>query len=148
MPKLDTWSKLSKVCAERWPLVIRPTTLGRVKWAFGFRAWSSKAVASVSDLKTYLLFWKLVCSSLLAPTMSVGFIINIMLLYWACLLSSDHHGCSTAYEAADNKGLFTLKGSVFNMIALYFSNSRLAVLMLKWRITFLGSRKHQRVLHT
>lgn len=34
-------------------------------------------------------------------------------------------------EAADIKGLFTSKGSVFKMIVLYFSNSRLAMLMLK-----------------
>lgn len=38
---------------------------------------------------------------------------------------------SMASEAADIKGLFTSKGSVFKMIVLYFSNSRLAVLMLK-----------------
>lgn len=47
--------------------------------------WISMALSyMVTSLKT-LLCWKLVCSFLLAPTMSVGFIINILILYWVCL---------------------------------------------------------------
>lgn len=57
--------------------------LGKNYW-FQFRLISVALSYMVTSLRT-LLCWKLVCSFLLAPTMSVGFIINIMFLYWACL---------------------------------------------------------------